>query len=497
MPEIWIHKQMRRCMLSDAGTRNYYLDEDNSLLKQGTSFEDNQTAGASTSGLRVYGSFTAAVGQYLNNVTKGFSAYITAVGAGYVDCKPRFKTMGTNYGDATSTTASKLVDSSATFQTDGIQPGQVAVLRDLSDYAVITSVDSETQLSLSKDLFASGDKYGITPGFESGDTVQRGTARFDGTDGQCMVEIPKFYVRKEYNPPAHSWSVSAYPQAGYSLHPAFVKAAGAEADYLYVSAFEGADAADLNFNAPELTAKNLGSAQMCSLPDRTPVVEGQRGEFRQFAANRGAAWHQWNFAANWAVQLLFMLEHETFNSQSIFEGITNWSSSDRDAIVSNTRNRSVVQSGATLELGNASGSSSASGDAGSYFSYRGIENLYGNIWKYEDGINILDNHPYVAYLPEDFADDTQANYIDLGVTMPASNGYQKQIHDVPGLITAEVGAGSNTYLTDYYYQNPGWRVAVSGGYSLSGSRAGFAARNAFASSSPRVSYFGSRACVKI
>ena len=89
MPEIWIHKQMRRCMISDAGTRNYYLDEANSLLKQGTSFEDNQTAGASTSGLRVYGSFNAAVGQYLNNVTKGFSAYITAVGAGYVDCKPR------------------------------------------------------------------------------------------------------------------------------------------------------------------------------------------------------------------------------------------------------------------------------------------------------------------------------------------------------------------------------------------------------------------------
>jgi len=483
-------------MVADNGQRNFYTDESNTLLKQGTSFEDNQTAGASTAGMRVYGSFTASVGQYLNNATKGFSCYITAIGAGYLDCKPRFKEVGTNWGAATGTTASKLIDSGATFQTDGIQAGMIAATRDLSDYAVITAVDSETQLSLSKDLFTSGDLYALTPAFEAGDTVQRGTVRFDGTDGQCMVEIPKFYVKKGYNPPAHSWSVSAYPQAGYSVHPAFVKANGAEADYIYISAFEGATEADLNYDAPILIAKNLGSAQMCSLPDRTPLVEGQRGEFRQVAANRGAGWHQWNFAANWAVQLLFLIEHETFNSQSIFEGITNWSGGDRDAITPDTRNRSVVQTGASLEAGNASTSSSTSGDTSSVFSYRGIENFYGNIWIFEDGINILDNHPYVAYLPQNFADDTETNYIDLGVTMPASNGYQEQIHDTVGLITSEIGASGSAYLTDYYWQNSGWRVALSGGVSLNGSQAGLAARIALFSSSDRISALGSRACAK-
>lgn len=487
---------MKRCMIADNGQRNFYTDPANTMLKQGTTWQDNQAAGASTEGLRVYGSFSAAVGQYLSNVTKGFAAYITAIGAGYVDCKPRFKEIGTNWGAATATTTSKLVDSAATFVTDGIQPGMIASLRDLSDYAVITSVDSETQLTLSKDLFTSGALYALTPGFESGDTVQRGTVRFDGTDGQCVVEIPKFYIKKEYNPPAHSWSVSAYPQAGYSVHPAFVKAGGAEADYIYISAFEGATAADLNYDAPILTAKNLSTAQMCSLPDRTPIVDGQRGEFRQVAANRGAGWHQWNFAANWAVQLLFMIEHETFYSQGIYEGITNWSSGDRDAITPNSRNLSVVQTGASLEAGNASTFSSISGDASSVFSYRGIENSYGNIWKFEDGINIQDNHPYVAYLPANFADDTQANYLDLGVTMPASNGYQEQIHDVVGLITSAVGAGSTTYLTDYYYQNSGWRVALSGGYSNRGSLAGVAARVADGSSSVRSSAVGSRACAK-
>lgn len=496
MPEIWIHKQMRRCMVDDSGQRNFYNDADNTLLKQGTTWQDNQTAGASTSGLRVYGSFSAAVGQYLNNASKGFSCYITAIGSGYVDCKPRFKEIGTNWGVATSTTANKLVDSGATFQTNEIQAGMIACLRDLSDYAVITSVDSETELSLSKDLFSSGSLYALHPAFESGDTVQRGTVRFDGTEGQCKVEIPKFYVKKGFNPPAHSWSVGAYSEAGFSVHPAFIKPNGEEADYIYIGAFEGATEADLNYDAPVLTDKNLGTAKMCSLPDRTPLVGGQRGEFRQVAANRGAGWHQWNFAANWAVQLLFLIEHETFNSQSIFEGITNWSSSDRNAITTNTQNHSVVQTGASLENGNNSASNSTSGDASSLFSYRGIENFYGNIWKFEDGINILDRKPYVSYLPADFADDTEMDYIDLGVTMPASNGYQKQIHDTVGLITQAVGASGSTYLTDHYWQNSGWRVALSGGSSVRGSLAGLAARYANNSSSKRLTNLGSRACAK-
>lgn len=497
MPEIWIHKQMRRCMIFDNGQRNFYTDKDNTFLKQGTTWQDNQAAGNNTSGLRVYGNFSASVGQYLNNVTKDFSAYISAIGPGYVDCKVRFKTIGKNWGNSTTIAANRLVDSNATFITNNIQPGMIVTLRDLSDYAVIQSVDSETQLTISKDIItADGTKYSIAPGFVPGDIVQRGTVKFDGSEGQCMVEIPKFYVKKGYNPPAHSWTVSNKFKPGFDVHPAFIKPNGNEADYIYVSAFEGATAEDLKFNAPVLTSKNLGTAKLCSLPDRSPIVGGQRSEFRQVAANRGAGWHQWNFAANWAVQLLFMIEHETFNSQSIYEGVTNWSSGDGDAITPDIRNLSIVQTGASLEAGNASIFSSTSGDASSVFSYRGIENFYGNIWKFEDGINILDNHPYVAYLPANFADDTQTNYIDLGVTMPASSGYQKQIHDTVGLITSAVGAGANTYLTDYYFQSSGWRVALLGGYSSGGTLAGLAARHAAYSSSGRYSFIGSRACAK-
>jgi len=65
-------------------------------------------------------------------------------------------------GTSTGTAANKLVDSAATF-TDPINPvriGDVAVNDDLSTRAVVTAVDSGTQLTLDTDIFtASGQAY--------------------------------------------------------------------------------------------------------------------------------------------------------------------------------------------------------------------------------------------------------------------------------------------------------------------------------------------------
>ena len=59
-----------------------------------------------------------------------------------------------------------------------------------------------------------------------------------GTDGQVMVEIPKFYLRYSYAANVHSWDISVIPLPGFSLHPAFFKN-GAVVDYRYMSAYEG------------------------------------------------------------------------------------------------------------------------------------------------------------------------------------------------------------------------------------------------------------------
>jgi uncharacterized phage protein gp47/JayE len=65
-------------------------------------------------------------------------------------------------GVNTSVSASKLIDSSATFQTTGVKKGDIVKNTTASTTAMVVSVDSETQLTLNTDIFtATGQNYEI------------------------------------------------------------------------------------------------------------------------------------------------------------------------------------------------------------------------------------------------------------------------------------------------------------------------------------------------
>ena len=106
-------------------------------------------------------------------------------------------------------------------------------------------------------------------------------------------------------------------------------------------------------------------------------------------------------------------------------------------------------------------------------SYRGIENFFGHLYKWMDGLNVNNNVPYLCYDKSKFADDTASNYLDLGITLSASNGWQNTLFAIAdAFLPKTVGASSSTKLADYYYQDAGWRVARFGGASDIGSYAG-------------------------
>jgi hypothetical protein len=107
-------------------------------------------------------------------------------------------------------------------------------------------------------------------------------------------------------------------------------------------------------------------------------------------------------------------------------------------------------------------------------SYRGIEDFFGNIWNWVDGINIQDNVPFINNNPSTFADDVfSGDYVNAGITMANANGWQNTLEQVgTGFFPASVGAGSSTKITDYYYQAAGNRVVTLGGYATNGSYAG-------------------------
>jgi len=64
-------------------------------------------------------------------------------------------------GTADGTSANHLVNSGATFVTDGVEVGQVVANTTDQTFASVTAVNSETDLTLSDDIFVSGKKYTV------------------------------------------------------------------------------------------------------------------------------------------------------------------------------------------------------------------------------------------------------------------------------------------------------------------------------------------------
>ncbi|MFA5153207.1 MAG: hypothetical protein WC554_11650, partial [Clostridia bacterium] len=64
------------------------------------------------------------------------------------------------------------------------------------------------------------------------------TFSYTGSNGQVMVEIPKFWYRTDALTNKYRFTISPIARTGYTVHPAFV-VDSVEKDHIYVSAFEG------------------------------------------------------------------------------------------------------------------------------------------------------------------------------------------------------------------------------------------------------------------
>jgi len=109
--------------------------------------------------------------------------------------------------------------------------------------------------------------------------------------------------------------------------------------------------------------------------------------------------------------------------------------------------------------------------------YRGIEGIHSNIFQFVDGINIKDRVAYICYDPSEYVSDKfDEPYEALGYTNADTDGYPKTLgfdinHPLIQFPT-EIGGGTTTGVTDYYYQATGNRVARVGGLSFNGASAG-------------------------
>lgn len=311
------------------------------------------------------------------------------------------------------------------------------------------------------------------------------SSNLTGADGQVMVEIPAFYVK--FTPGSNrNYAVSLLPSPGYTLHPAFMKD-GEFVPYRYYGAYdacvyngsvyESGLNYDNNWSSGQNWQADGAAAKLASVSGVYPAVGATRANFRTMAANRGTGWRQVDFYLENAVQMLYLVEYGSFNSQAkLGDGNVNVSTGYPASSGNQTDSPHSV-AGKSNSLGNASTNTTTGASSGTrdtaFMSYRGIENWYGNCWNWVDGFNINNNQAYVSNTRANFADDTATNYDSLGAPMVASNGWVTNVQQLEfGFLPSAVGGSSTTYLADYYYQNTGWRVAFLGGHATNGAYAG-------------------------
>lgn len=323
-----------------------------------------------------------------------------------------------------------------------------------------------------------------------------------GADGYVMVEIPMFSFKYSLVGSQYSWEIVIGKKDGYTLHPAFIKD-GVEVEKRYMGAYDACfwDATDglyksgLNLdNADSIV--DYGADRLASVAGVYPLVGVTRAQCRTLAANNGTGWRQQDFWLSSAVQLLYLVEYGSFNSQlKLGAGNTNGTYLTSS---SNQNDSPHTVAGASNGWGNRSTNGtqpSAGAKPGTaYMSYRGIENFHGNCWSRVDGFNLINYVAWVTNNSQFFVDDVTTGMTNLG-TVGNTSGWGTDILNSDGtFLPTTVGGSSSIKLTDYYFVNSGNRVALLGGNANNGANAGVFCWHLLLGSSYRDRLIGARVC---
>ena len=167
------------------------------------------------------------------------------------------------------------------------------------------------------------------------------------------------------------------------------------------------------------------------------------------------------------------MEYADWNTQSkIGKGYTN------------SGNSSAISSGGTDSMTYHTGRASGT-DGATAVQYRHIENPWGNVYDWVDGVNFNGGTVYVCTDPTKYADDTSAGYTNAG-TRTTSSGYISALGTSAtapwAIYPSSAGGSETTYIPDYSWASSGWLVLYVGGDGYDGSRAGLFCFNGDSSS---------------
>ena len=273
-------------------------------------------------------------------------------------------------------------------------------------------------------------EYNVIDGAVS---YKKGDSGFSRTSYDTMVKIPEFYYKIVESDGSRYFYVADKATTGFTKHPGSGRYVG-------------------RYNTISGYYSKSGS---------TPLVNITRAAARTGSTGKGTGWYQHDYASWCAVWLLYLVEFADWDSQTVIgQGVVN-----ADAAVSCGGTDSM-----TYHTGRAAGT-----DGQTPVQYRWIENPWGNVFEWIDGVNFSEKAAYICTNPDNYADDTGTNYTAAGVTLPSS-GYITDLgmsEAFPwSFIPNTSGGSSTTYVPDYVYSNTGWRVLLVGGGWVNSADAG-------------------------
>lgn len=339
---------------------------------------------------------------------------------------------------------------------------------------------------------------------------------FDGSNGEVLTRIPEFWYKREVKGDYEYIYIADYNRAGYKHSKEFsVGRYGISVD-----------------------ADGVAHSYSGTIPAYNKTISA----FRTLAKAVGDEFCQMD-TRYFILQLLYLVEYADYNSQSkLGRGVSEWFN-QKALIAENNVNRIIVansnnmyvgrnvsigatdawndsvasertitrieeysngsitgkavyfdgaavniavgnalwgigqKSGQCDELGMKSGTSN--NDGCHSMTYRGIENVFSNMWTAIDGLNIKDYVAYICDDPSQYASDKFAapykaiGYTNLETTSvyPSKLGYDENNPEVA--LPTEANGSSGTGTCDYYWCAEGNRIAFVGGAFVGGAHAGF------------------------
>ena len=257
----------------------------------------------------------------------------------------------------------------------------------------------------------------------------------DYSNGETYVYIPEFWSKIINDTTNNRMSIyiSDSEISGFTKHPGSGK---------YMSRYE--------CNSNSLSA-----------PGTKPKVNTNLDAFRTGITAIDSKHYQYDIHTYAALELLYIVEFAHLNTQSkIGAGITS--------------------GGAALAIGETdiltyhTGRVDGTADNVSAVQYRWIENLWGNVWNWVDGILIQDGLVYICNDRANYASSITSDYESTGLYTPTTSNWHKTDQDYNNcyLIPLTTGSSDSTYTCGYYYYSSGLRGLSVGGFYGDGSYAG-------------------------